>query len=264
MVGTETLNLFQRSGWRPKTHSHCRINCEKLVEGWQRSRPSILLSGGNMSEQKSFKERVKEILINNADSYKKYYVDYEYLLCSNAFEKCEYYIISAYEDNYLHLTGVHTQLSATAFFEKCYKGTLDETDFDFCKSGQNEKDVKGSVRRKINALSAIMDMFNVGTSVEEDFTKNRIRCSLAAADISATLGFIVAGKAKPMTLLKGNELNLTKAKKLDLVLRRKSGEEKFSEMLIGTGEYLLEHKEVLQELLSEELQALIPKEEVEE
>ena len=109
-----------------------------------------------------------------------------------------------------------------------------------------------------------MDMFNVGTSVEEDFTKNRIRCSLAAANISATLGFIVAGKAKPMTLLKGNELNLTKAKKLDLVLRRKSGEEKFSEMLIGTGEYLLEHKEVLQELLSEELQALISKEEVEE
>lgn len=43
MVGTETLNLFQRSGWRPKTHSHCRINCEKLVEGWLRSRPSILL-----------------------------------------------------------------------------------------------------------------------------------------------------------------------------------------------------------------------------
>ena len=40
MVGTETLNLFQRSGWRPKTHSHCRINCEKLVEGWLRSRPS--------------------------------------------------------------------------------------------------------------------------------------------------------------------------------------------------------------------------------
>ena len=45
--------------------------------------------GGIMAERKSFKERVKEILINNADSYKKYYVDYEYLLCSNAFEKCE-------------------------------------------------------------------------------------------------------------------------------------------------------------------------------
>ena len=27
IVGTETLNLSQWSGWRPKTHSHCRDNC---------------------------------------------------------------------------------------------------------------------------------------------------------------------------------------------------------------------------------------------
>ncbi len=132
-------------------------------------------------------------------------MDYEYLLCSKAFEKCEYYIVAAQEDNYLHLTGVHTGLDAATFFEKCYKGTLEETDFDFSKKGQNENEVKGSVRRKINSLPAIMDMFNVGTSVEEDFTKNRIRCSLAATNISATLGFVAAGKAKPMTLLKGND-----------------------------------------------------------
>jgi len=63
--------------------------------------------------------------------------------------------------------------------------------------------------------------------MEEDFAKNRIRCSLAAGNASATLGFVVVGKAKPMTLLKGNELNTAKAKKLDLVLRRKSGEVNF-------------------------------------
>lgn len=217
-----------------------------------------------MEEQKSFKERVKETLINNAYSYKKYYVDYEYLLCSKAFEQSEYYIVDAYEDNYLHLTGVHTELDAYTFFEKCFKGTLEETDFDFCKSGQNEKEVKGSVRRKINSLPAIMDMFSVGTLMEEDFAKNRIRCSLAAGNASANLGFVVVGKAKPMTLLKGNELNTTKAKKLDLVLRRKFSEVNFSEILIGSGKCLRERKEVLQELLSEELIALISKEEVEE
>lgn len=69
-----------------------------------------------------------------------------------------------------------------------------------------------------------MNMFTVGTLVEEDFEKNRIRCALAAGNASTTLGFVVAGKAKPMTLLKGNELNTAKAKKLDLVLRRKSGD----------------------------------------
>lgn len=213
--------------------------------------------GGVMAEQKSFKERVKETVIQNAYSYKRYFVDYEYLLCSAAFVKNEYYIVSAYEDNYLHLTGVHTSLDAATFFEKCYKGTLEESDFDFCKSGQSESEVKGSVRRKINSLSSIMDMFNVGTSVEEDFEKNRIRCALAAGNISATLGFVVAGKAKPMTLLKGNELNSTKAKKLDLVLRRKFGESRFSEMLIGDVNRLVEHKETLSDLLSDALLSLI-------
>ena len=217
--------------------------------------------GGTMAEQKSFKERVKETVIQNAYSYKRYFVDYEYLLCSEAFVKKEYYIVSAFEDNYLHLTGLHTSLDAATFFEKCYKGILEENDFDFCKSGQNESEVKGSVRRKINSLPSIMDMFNVGTFVDEDFEKNRIRCALAAGNVSATLGFVVAGKAKPMTLLKGNELSSVKAKKLDLVLRRKSGESRFTEILIGDGERLAEHKDALSGLLSEDLLSLIPKNE---
>ena len=72
-----------------------------------------------------------------------------------------YYIVSAHEDNYLHLTGVHTNLGASAFFQKCYDGTLEENDFDFNKDGQSESEIKGSVRRKINALGAIMGIFLV-------------------------------------------------------------------------------------------------------
>ena len=66
-----------------------------------------------------------------------------------------------------------------------------------------------------------------------------------------------AGKAKPMTLLKGNELNSAKAKKLDLVFRRKSGESRFTEMLTGDKNRVLEHKDALDNLLSEELLSLI-------
>lgn len=210
-----------------------------------------------MSGQKSFKERVKETVIQNAYLYKKYFVDYEYLLCSEAFVKNEYYVVSAYEDNYLHLTGLHTSLSAAIFFEKCYNGDLQESDFDFYKSGQNESEVKGSVRRKINSLPFIMDIFKVGTFVEEDFAKNRIRCSLAAGNSSVTLGFVVKGKAKPMTLLKGNELDTVKAKKLDLVLRRKSGESCFTEIVSGDEKRLAEYKTVLSGLISESLLSLI-------
>ena len=147
-----------------------------------------------MAEQKSFKERVKDTLIQCAGLYKGYYVEYEYLICSAAFSKNLYYIISAHEDNFLHLTGIHTNLDAATFFERCYKGTLQETDFDFYKKGQNEREVKGSVRRKINSLSSIMNLFTITTSVEEDFNKNRIRCALAAGTTSATLGFVVASK----------------------------------------------------------------------
>lgn len=208
-----------------------------------------------MEEQKSFKERVRDTVICNASSYKRYYVDYEYLLCSNAFVRNRYYIVSAYEDNYLHLTGLHTNLSASVFFEKAYQGTLTEADFDFCKNGQSKSEVKGSVRRKINSLSGIMHMFTVGTLVEEDFEKNRIRCSLAAGNSVATLGFVVAGSARPMTLLKGSELNATKAKKLDIVLRRRIGEKRFSELILGSKESWNEYKESLQGLVTEELQA---------
>ena len=206
-----------------------------------------------MEEQKSFKDRVKETVINNAMSYKWYYVNYEYLLCSKAFTQNEFYIVSAHEDNYLHLTGLHTSLSAEDFFNKCYAGTLDESDFDFKKIGQNEKEVKGSVRRKINSLSAMMNMFGSCTMIEEDFVKNRIRCSFATANSNVTLGFVVSGKAKPMTLLKGNELDSSKAKRLELVLRRRKGEDKFSELLVGTEETLNEYRECLGELLSNDL-----------
>lgn len=206
-----------------------------------------------MEGQKSFSQRIKETVIQYASLYKKKYVEYEYLLCSKAFKKNEYYIVSAHEDNYLHLTGLHTNLDAASFFEECYNGSLEESDFDFCKKGQNEKEVKGSVRRKINSLPAIMNMFSAGTLVEEDFEKNRIRCSFALGNVRATLGFIVVGNAKPMTLLKGNELNLSKAKNLDLVLRRKAGEAKFSEIITGSCEQLLEYKLVLNALLSDEL-----------
>lgn len=206
-----------------------------------------------MEGQRSFKERVKETLISYAQDYKAYYVDYEYLLCSKAFSRSPYYIVSAHEDNYLHLTGVHTNLGASAFFQKCYEGTLEERDFDFIKDGQSESEVKGSVRRKINALGAVMGIFSCGTIAEEDFVKNRIKCALATSNTNVTLGFMVVGKAKPMTLLKGNELNSEKAQSLDLVLRRACGECNFKEMIVGSDETLREYKEKLGSLVSESL-----------
>ena len=146
-----------------------------------------------------------------------------------------------------------TSLDASNFLKKCYKWTLEETDFNFCKNGQTEKEVKGSVRRKINTLPLIIDLFTCKTFVEEDFNKNKIRCSLAAGTTNVTFGFVVAGKAKPMTLLKGNELNPNKAKPINIVLRREAGTNKFTNIVAGSIEELRAYSVILSDKLSDEL-----------
>lgn len=105
-----------------------------------------------MAEQTSFKTRVKEIAITESKKYKDVFVDHQYLICSKGFKKRDYYILSAEKDNFLHLVGINTDLSAASFFDKCYDGTLIEDDFDFNKDGKDENSIKGSVRRKIKFL----------------------------------------------------------------------------------------------------------------
>ena len=91
-----------------------------------------------------FKKRVRQVAIEQAKVYEQVFLRHEYLLCSEAFHSQPYYIISAHADNYRHLVGVNTSFSAEIFFKKCLDGTLAENDFDFCKRGQSEKEVKGA------------------------------------------------------------------------------------------------------------------------
>jgi len=79
----------------------------------------------------TFKERVKNVLINESKIYKQVFVDYEYLICSDAFIINDYYIISANKDNYQHLTGIHSLISSQDFFDKCFNGTLSKSDLIF-------------------------------------------------------------------------------------------------------------------------------------
>ena len=153
---------------------------------------------------------------------KEIYVDYEYLVCSKAFIKEDFYIIDAKEDNYQHLIGVNSNLKASEFFERCYSEELEEEDFNFLKRGQSERSVIGSVRRKINILPNMMELlFNENTKVQEEFVKNTVFCSFASTDDKCTLGFINNNKARPKTLVKGNELVEEKSFIVDLVIRKK-------------------------------------------
>lgn len=205
-----------------------------------------------MSAQ-SFKERVAQVAIAQAKVYERAFLKYEYLLCSEAFTDKPYYIISAHADNYRHLVGVNTAISADDFFQKCLDGTLTESDFDFCKRGQTEKETKGSVRDKIIALPEFLSIMGKPLLAEESFVKNRVRCSFATTDRNVTIGFIAANKSKPMTLLRGDRLDSTKCATVDIVLRRPYGSQFFDEVIYGDESMIEKYQSVIGPLVAEEL-----------
>ena len=191
----------------------------------------------------SFKTRVKNSVIAAAQDYNAHFVQRDYLICSDAFQQEPFYIISAHEDNFLHLTGVSSNIDASEFFHKSLDGTLTEADFEIAgaKRNKNINSAKGSIRRKINSLPKIRTIFSPGSMVEEGFQKNHIFCSVASTDSSFTLGFITTPEAVPKTLLKGNELDGSKSGPLSLVLSKERGEEKYGTLLVGTEEELAKH-----------------------
>ena len=216
-----------------------------------------------MADQVSFKTRVKDTAISIAPDYYSYYVCRDYLLISDAFKNSPYYIVRAEKDNYLHLVGVSTKLSATAFFDKCLNGTLDESDFEIAAHGQDEKQSKGSIRRKIKSLPLITGLFTASSLVEENFKKNTVLCTFASSDGSCTLGFIATPSARPKTLLVGDELDHAKAKNLRIVLSKARDDDKFSTVMAGTDKDLVSVYDSIRDLISEDIDkrvvSLIPK-----
>lgn len=198
----------------------------------------------------SFKERVKNEAIANANLYQSNFIDYEYLVCSEAFNN-GYHIIKSDKGNYLHLIGIHTTLSAEAFFDKCNDGTLDEADFDFVKPNKSEKSVKGSVREKITVLPDMVRLFGYRLLAEDNFKKNKVECAFATSDNSCTLGFAVSGR--PKSLLKGNELELSKVKPVDLIFRKKrSSVGIYDELVFGNKADVAKYKDKIADYISKD------------
>ena len=181
----------------------------------------------------TFKERVRSEIIKGAAIYKRMFADFDYLIYSENIKNKPYYIISAAEDNFPHLTGVNSLLSAQDFYDKCLDGSLSESDFDFSGKNRSEKEVIGSVRRKIQILPLLDTVLQMKLQAEEDFVKGKISCSLATANNAITIGFADAALLRPKTLLKSNELNPNEAVDVTLVLRRNRGAEKFDTVIQG-------------------------------
>ena len=138
--------------------------------------PTLILKSAHFfmhNQTPTFKQNVLSAICNGAQVYKDIFIDFEYQVFSKAFTRNSFYIISATKSNFLHLTGVNTQLSADQFFDKALNKSLTENDFDFTKKGQTEKMVKSSVRRKVRFLSSLDKIFGKSSLVEESFNKNQ-------------------------------------------------------------------------------------------
>lgn len=176
-----------------------------------------------------FKEKIRINIINKANAFKNIYIDYDYLIYSTEFNTNKYYILNIRDYNYLHLTGVKTNLKASEFFHKSLDGTLSIEDFWI----EDSKHSKGTVRRKIRAMGKLTEQFDLTARFEEDFEKNQVRCSIASTDSKYTLGFDANEKfeCKAKTLLDGDKTK--NAKPALLILRKARLQDKFDEILVG-------------------------------
>ena len=182
-------------------------------------------------EKITFKERVCKEIIDNVQTFHDTFLDYDYLICSRAFPQ-NFHIITANETNYLHLTGVYTNLLPAAFYEKSFKGTLTINDFDFLRKGATEKSVKGTVRKKIYSLPLLRDFLSKTLTAEDGFKANKVANTFSISDKTITIAFVQNGN--PMSLLKGDRLNKKhNLSPVELVFRKAKGTEKFSEVIFG-------------------------------
>lgn len=199
----------------------------------------------------TFKKRVAICAIENAKIFQNNFVQYEYCICSKAFTS-GYSFTKAFDGNYLHLVGVNTSLPADSFFKKCLNGTLTENDFDFSKPGVGKNALKGSVRQKIKILPDMVDIFsNKGIYAQQGFSKNQIACAFASSDGNCTLGF--ANSGHPKSLLRGNYLESNKCYPVDIILRRKAGEEIFDEVLWKIDDSISNYKDALKQIVSKDV-----------
>ena len=104
---------------------------------------------------------------------------------------------------------------------------------------------------KIQVLPDMMTLMKSDVQVEEGFRKNRVVCSLATADGNCTLGFSESKKARPKSLIKGNELKNPGT--VDLILRKTTGSLFFDEIIVGDTAMLKQFREKIEDIVSAKL-----------
>ena len=158
-----------------------------------------------MEQITNFKERILSGIIAGALSYLSL-IGKQIIVKSPSFKIRDEYILRFFPRNFLHLTGVLTNLSSIDFYLKALDGSLRLSDFD-CDSTPA---LKGTVRCKVRNLQNIGTFFQRVVKVEEEFSSGKVRCKFATSEATYTLGFIGTSFLVPNTLLNKDKIGEAK------------------------------------------------------
>ena len=125
---------------------------------------------------------------------------------SDQFKRQKIYKAKFYKGNFLHLTGVITNLKAVDFFNKCLEGKITkENILNF------PDEYRSRIDKKLRNLSFIDEYFKKNLDVQEDFSRNSVNCAFATSDGYKTVGFVYTLPIiRPMTILDRNRLDINK------------------------------------------------------
>lgn len=179
-------------------------------------------------------KKVISIIIEAAKHYDEKLNDHHFKITYMKNGKCEIAYIGFRSNNYLHLTGVKTKLSAQKFYEACMNGKLAESDIEI--------DSKGKVQQKIKVLPflhellfnscMIGDFINSGVMIKSDYFVGNTRALLA-------VGFKYGAKIDvPVSLYNDDVRKLTQPTCKVLMIQRKLySDAEYSEITYIAKEY---------------------------
>lgn len=165
------------------------------------------------------KKKALEVIIESAILYKKNLLGKKIMFIYQDETNIGYYKAKFEKNNFLHLTGLKTNLSSNQFFDRVMDKKINHNDF-----AENEK---GTARLKLDVLRELMNLTSI-SKITGDYNSSKVylHTEKIAGNIRACMGF-VRGKNKdgnyeeyyyPNTCLKEDSRNVIQDTKRILLI----------------------------------------------
>lgn len=120
---------------------------------------------------KTDKNSIMLILKQGANDYHKFFENKNFLFLCREVDHISFKEVLFTDANYLHLTGVKTNMKAKLFYSVCLDGKLSQNDFDLKKDGNTARKLKvlPHIEKIINSSTLIGDYNNNGFALNTDY-----------------------------------------------------------------------------------------------